>query len=198
MGEHHAGIQAVDCASLEPVPAHRDPRAHLVCVIASPLVALGEPLVGHERDELDDRELIVVNVGRAEGVHIYYSDLRGQIGCESDSAAEGGAQPLAIVRARQRETLVEAHTSLQRALTVAPDLAAEDVKLALTALGRILGRFDVEAVLDRIFSAFCCSALCAALPAWICATRAGSKAPKRSDEIMLKPLSTQASTNQKT
>ena len=37
----------------------------------------------------------------------------------------------------------------------APDLAAEDVRIALQALARIIGRFDVERVLDRIFSSFC-------------------------------------------
>jgi len=60
-----------------------------------------------------------------------------------------------IVRARHREALEEAHKALVRSQMVVPDLAAEDVRVALTALGRILGRFDVEAVLGRIFSAFC-------------------------------------------
>lgn len=60
-----------------------------------------------------------------------------------------------IVRARHREALMEAQAALQRSEGAVPDLAAEDVRVALAALGRILGRFDVEAVLDRIFSAFC-------------------------------------------
>jgi tRNA modification GTPase len=32
---------------------------------------------------------------------------------------------------------------------------AEDVRLALRALGEITGRVDVEEVLDRLFASFC-------------------------------------------
>jgi tRNA modification GTPase len=35
------------------------------------------------------------------------------------------------------------------------ELAAEDLRLASRALGRIAGVVDVEDVLDRIFSSFC-------------------------------------------
>ena len=35
------------------------------------------------------------------------------------------------------------------------ELAAEDVRLALRALGEITGRVDVEQVLDRLFASFC-------------------------------------------
>ena len=34
-------------------------------------------------------------------------------------------------------------------------LAAEDLRLAATALGRLTGRVDVEDLLDVIFSEFC-------------------------------------------
>jgi tRNA modification GTPase len=37
----------------------------------------------------------------------------------------------------------------------APELAAEDVRLAARALGRITGRVDVEELLDIIFRDFC-------------------------------------------
>ncbi|MCH8002416.1 MAG: hypothetical protein IIA34_12250, partial [Proteobacteria bacterium] len=37
----------------------------------------------------------------------------------------------------------------------APELVAEDLRLALRALGRITGRVDVEDVLDAIFRDFC-------------------------------------------
>ena len=36
-----------------------------------------------------------------------------------------------------------------------PELAAEDARLAVRALGRITGRVDVEEVLDVIFREFC-------------------------------------------
>ena len=65
-----------------------------------------------------------------------------------------GAPPL--TRARHREALVEAHASLGRALE-APEiaLAAEDLRLALRAIGRITGTVRVEELLDVIFRDFC-------------------------------------------
>ena len=35
------------------------------------------------------------------------------------------------------------------------DLVAEDLRVAATALGRLVGRIDVENVLDALFSGFC-------------------------------------------
>lgn len=67
-----------------------------------------------------------------------------------------GAPPL--TRARHREALLEARSSLGRALAAPnhqPELMAEDVRLALRALGRITGRVDVEDLLDVIFRDFC-------------------------------------------
>jgi tRNA modification GTPase len=85
-------------------------------------------------------------------------DLGGLLAAIQDrlAAARGVAgDSVLITRARHREALTGAHDALQRATTASGDLAAEDVRLALQALARIVGRFDVEAVLDRIFAAFC-------------------------------------------
>lgn len=71
--------------------------------------------------------------------------------------ASAGAGSTLVTRARHRESLGEAHGAVRRAAALqdAPDLAAEDIRHALQALARIVGRFDVEQVLDRIFSSFC-------------------------------------------
>jgi tRNA modification GTPase len=62
----------------------------------------------------------------------------------------------ALTRARHRGALEECAASLQRAMgAVLPELAAEDVRLASRALGRITGRVDVEDLLDIIFRDFC-------------------------------------------
>jgi tRNA modification GTPase len=62
----------------------------------------------------------------------------------------------ALTRARHRGALEECAASLQRAMgAVLPELAAEDVRLASRALGRITGRVDVEDLLDVIFRDFC-------------------------------------------
>ena len=68
---------------------------------------------------------------------------------------EGAGQP-PLTRARHREALEECQTSLARAL-VAPEvaLAAEDLRLALRALGRITGTVRIDELLDVIFRDFC-------------------------------------------
>jgi tRNA modification GTPase len=66
-----------------------------------------------------------------------------------------GADPVPT-RARHRAAVAEARASLERALSArAPELFAEDVRLAARALGRITGRVDVEDILDVIFREFC-------------------------------------------
>jgi len=61
-----------------------------------------------------------------------------------------------ITRARHRAALEECLAALRRYdATVLPELAAEDLRLAARALGRITGRVDVEDLLDIIFRDFC-------------------------------------------
>lgn len=61
-----------------------------------------------------------------------------------------------ITRARHRAAVEEARQALLRALSAPlPELAAEDVRLALREIGRITGRVDVEDLLDIIFRDFC-------------------------------------------
>ena len=72
--------------------------------------------------------------------------------------ALSGAEFPAATRARHRAGLEEARGHVLRAmeaLAESPELAAEDVRLAGRALGRITGRIDPESVLDRIFCSFC-------------------------------------------
>lgn len=61
-----------------------------------------------------------------------------------------------LTRARHRAALEETAEALGRSLEASlPELAAEDLRLALRALGRITGRVHVEELLDRIFRDFC-------------------------------------------
>ena len=61
-----------------------------------------------------------------------------------------------LTRARHRHALEHALDALRRALTAKePELFAEDLRLALRALGRITGRVDVEELLDIVFHDFC-------------------------------------------
>jgi tRNA modification GTPase len=64
----------------------------------------------------------------------------------------------AVTRLRHAQLLTEADQHLSRALSAlsaSPELAAEDVRLASRALGRVTGRIDPEDVLDQVFSKFC-------------------------------------------
>ncbi len=70
-----------------------------------------------------------------------------------------GAMP-PLTRARHREALTRASESLRRARenmpgNVPPEIAAEDLRAAASALGRLTGRVDVEELLDVIFHDFC-------------------------------------------
>lgn len=67
----------------------------------------------------------------------------------------GGDAPI-VTRERHRTALEECVMSLARAVAGAdPALVAEDLRLAVRALGRITGRVDVEDLLDVIFRDFC-------------------------------------------
>jgi tRNA modification GTPase len=81
--------------------------------------------------------------------------LIAALGARAAAALAGGDDPVPT-RARHRAAVEEARACLERAGTAAlPELVAEDVRLAVRALGRITGRVDVEDILDVIFREFC-------------------------------------------
>jgi tRNA modification GTPase len=70
------------------------------------------------------------------------------------------SEPALVTRQRQRTRLSEVLGALRDAVRKAEqgageELVAEDLRHALTALGRLTGRVDVEEVLDVIFREFC-------------------------------------------
>ena len=67
-----------------------------------------------------------------------------------------GDVPASAVRARHARALGEACAALERFVAAGQaDLAAEDLRLAVRALGRVTGRVDVEDLLDTVFRDFC-------------------------------------------
>jgi tRNA modification GTPase len=70
-----------------------------------------------------------------------------------------GAEPVLITRERHRLALQEALAALDRAQAEPPfdreEIVAEELRLAARALGRLVGRVDVEDILDVIFRDFC-------------------------------------------
>lgn len=70
----------------------------------------------------------------------------------------GGDEGGLISRQRQRELLGETMAALRRCVEIAgtsEELAAEDLRRASFSLGRLIGRVDVEDILDVIFRDFC-------------------------------------------
>jgi tRNA modification GTPase len=70
----------------------------------------------------------------------------------------GGSEADLIGRTRQRKLLEETAASLRRCVQVVgqgEELAAEELRMAAHSLGRLLGRVDVEDILDVIFREFC-------------------------------------------
>jgi tRNA modification GTPase len=94
-----------------------------------------------------------ISADRGDGIPALISSL---VGFAQDffGADEGGL----ITRDRQRQLLQQAAISLQRSILMfeeGEELAAEDLRVAAYALGRLLGRVDVEDILDVIFREFC-------------------------------------------
>ncbi len=70
----------------------------------------------------------------------------------------GANEGALITRERQRRLLEETAEALERSVIVigqGEELAAEDLRSAAYSLGRLLGRVDVEDILDVIFREFC-------------------------------------------
>ena len=98
-----------------------------------------------------DLGLFPLSVRTGEGIADFISALTEAVRNRYD----GGDAPV-ITRARHRESVAECLEALQRAKTARlPELVAEDLRLAMRALGRITGTFDVEDLLDIVFRDFC-------------------------------------------
>lgn len=88
-----------------------------------------------------------------QGLDILLSTLEEKLKTLFDVSRE----TIYLTRKRHRLALEEAVDHLNRALEEGqvPELVAEDVRLAVRAIGRITGRVDVEDLLDVIFRDFC-------------------------------------------
>ena len=102
--------------------------------------------------------LTAVGAGRYEVSALTGAGLDGLLeGLQGAVEARlGGGDPALLTRARHREALVDCGEALSRAVAASDaELVAEDLRLALRALGRVVGKVDVEALLDLVFREFC-------------------------------------------
>ena len=85
-------------------------------------------------------------------------ELVDLLGRRAAARMDPGDVPL-LTRARHRAALESACEALDRIGGLPADtelaLLAEDLRLAVRAIGRITGRVGVEDILDRIFAEFC-------------------------------------------
>ena len=92
-----------------------------------------------------------ISVTEHRGVNVLLDALQERV-----KECIGLTESPTITRARHREAVATCVDALQRSVKAAlPELVAEDVRLAVRALGRITGRVDVEDILDIIFREFC-------------------------------------------
>ncbi|RZO66586.1 MAG: tRNA uridine-5-carboxymethylaminomethyl(34) synthesis GTPase MnmE [Parvularculaceae bacterium] len=87
------------------------------------------------------------------GIDDLLEDVTAFVETATQAAGDGP-----LTRARHLAAVENASQSLSQSLeliAMGPELAAEEVRLAARALGRITGAVDVEDVLGEIFSSFC-------------------------------------------
>lgn len=138
-----------DAAALDAVEALLDSRS----ILLLNKVDCCDPAKARRlRESLRDWEPIMVSAKTGEGLDAALGRLVARTS-EIFGGSEGAA---GITRLRHRRALEDCRDALERAqVAELPELKAEELRLALRALGRVTGRVDVEDLLDIVFSEFC-------------------------------------------
>ena len=126
-----------------------DPRAGLPPDLPEP-----DLIVWNKSDLGGHHDGISISLKTGDGVSELVKLLQQKVQQKLES--KDGA-PL-LTRPRHRHALTEALGHLRHGLTAPqdyPELLAEDLRLAMRAIGRITGRVDVEELLDFVFRDFC-------------------------------------------
>jgi tRNA modification GTPase len=122
---------------------------------AEPAVFKGADLVVWNKADLpwpQARDGLKLSLKTGEGLDGLIAALTQKVAQKLETPTE--APP--VTRARHRHALEEAAAALARAnAATEPELMAEDMRLAMRAIGRITGTVDVEDLLDVIFRDFC-------------------------------------------
>lgn len=145
-GEHEGGASEIDAAAETAVWIVRNK----IDLEIAEQVSRG---VANPEDSSVQNKTFRISASRGDGISELVAALtifaRDYFG-----AGEGGL----VGRERQRKLLRETADALQRCMAVAgsgDELAAEELRAAAQSLGRLLGRVDVEDILDAIFREFC-------------------------------------------
>jgi tRNA modification GTPase len=120
---------------------------------AEPLPNVGDRPVWRVATKVDLTAGPVEETGISVKSSVGVSELIGRIGqVAAQSMAHGSA---IVTRRRQAEAIEEAVVALDLAAGAGDEIAADLLRSASEAIGRLSGRVDVEDVLDRLFSEFC-------------------------------------------
>lgn len=95
---------------------------------------------------------LAVSVRTGEGLDELLRVITERLGALSNP------EPALLTRERQRVAVTDAAAALERVVNARheqAELLAEDIRIAVRALERLVGRVDVEDVLDQLFSGFC-------------------------------------------
>ena len=104
-------------------------------------------------EEIGDWEPLTVSATTGAGLDRVLERL---VALAAESFGGSGESGAGITRLRHRRALEECRDAVARAREAAlPELVAEELRLALRALGRVTGRVDVEDLLDIVFADFC-------------------------------------------
>ncbi|MEQ8698154.1 MAG: tRNA uridine-5-carboxymethylaminomethyl(34) synthesis GTPase MnmE [Bauldia litoralis] len=101
--------------------------------------------------DLAERGALAASAVRGDGIDVVLDRLGGEA-----SERMAVAEVPAMSRSRHRAALTDCVGALDRAgAQVSAELFAEDLRLAARSLGELVGRVDVEQLLDVIFRDFC-------------------------------------------
>lgn len=129
--------------------------------------AAAEPAAGLDPRLMAAAELTVWNKSDiasrkwpGQGISAKTGEGLGELIAELSRQAKDrlGSDSPALTRLRHRQALEKAGESIAAALRSderSPELAAEGVRVALTEIGRITGRVDLDDLLDVVFRDFC-------------------------------------------
>jgi tRNA modification GTPase len=99
----------------------------------------------------DASAALAISIKNSAGIDALLQALTARV---ADLLTDRGTPP--PTRARHREALIRCLAALDAAGSAPlPELAAEELRLAADALGRITGRIDIEDMLDAVFRDFC-------------------------------------------
>ena len=102
----------------------------------------------------EKRDGLAISLKTGQGLESLIAAITKGVRLRLDAPGEAPA----LTRKRHRHALQQAAEALEAALAAPagrPELLAEDLRIALRALGRITGRVDIEELLDVVFRDFC-------------------------------------------